>query len=116
GESGYKGELVILLTDKDYPPMYNAALVMQQQLQAAGINAQLKVVDWPTSVRLSQASNGDWNFFFSGWGTQPALGSLATMQLFADPNAVYRPKGGHGDPDLLAAWNEMNTLPDATQR
>jgi peptide/nickel transport system substrate-binding protein len=116
GESDYKGEPVILLTDKDYPPMYNSALVMQQQLQAVGINAQLKVVDWPTSVRLSQASDGSWNFFFSGWGTPPALGALATMQLFADPNAVYRPKGDQGDPELLAAWNAMNTLPDAKDR
>ncbi len=31
-QSGYKGEPVILLTDKDYAPMYNlSALVMQQQ-------------------------------------------------------------------------------------
>src|SRR6185437_13085371 len=52
-ESGYKGEPVILLTNKDYPPMYNSALVMQQELQAVGINAQMKVVDWPTSVQLS---------------------------------------------------------------
>ena len=50
-QSGYKGEPVVLLTDKDYPPMYNSALVMQQQLQAIGINAQMKVVDWPTSVQ-----------------------------------------------------------------
>ena len=50
-QSGYKGEPVILLTNKDYPAMYNSALVMQQQMQAIGINAQLKVVDWPTSVQ-----------------------------------------------------------------
>ena len=50
-QSGYKGEPVVLLTDKDYAPMYNSALVMQQELQAIGINAQLKVVDWPTSVQ-----------------------------------------------------------------
>ena len=50
-QSGYKGEPVVLLTDKDYPPMYNSALVMQQELQAIGINAELKVVDWPTSVQ-----------------------------------------------------------------
>ena len=43
-QSGYKGEPVVLLTDKDYPPMYNSALVMQQQLKAVGINAQMKVV------------------------------------------------------------------------
>ena len=50
-QSGYKGEPVVLLTNKDYPPMYNSALVMQQELQAIGINAQMKVVDWPTSVQ-----------------------------------------------------------------
>jgi peptide/nickel transport system substrate-binding protein len=115
-ESGYGGEPVVLLTNKDYPPMYNSALVMQQQLQAVGINAQMKVVDWPTSVQMSSVSDKSWNFFFTGWGTQPALGGLATMQFLADPNAVYRPKGDKGDPDLLAAWNDMNTLPDAKDR
>jgi peptide/nickel transport system substrate-binding protein len=115
-ESGYGGESVILLTNKDYPPMYNSALVMQQQLQAVGINAQMKVVDWPTSVQMSAVSDSSWNFFFTGWGTQPALGALATMQFLADPNASYRPKGGKGDPELLAAWNDMNTLPSAQDR
>jgi peptide/nickel transport system substrate-binding protein len=107
---------VILLTDKDYSPMYNSALVMQQELQAVGINAQMKVVDWPTSVQMAGISDTSWNFFFTGWGTQPALGALATMQFLADPNAAYRPKNDKGDPDLLAAWNDMNTLPDAKDR
>ena len=75
-QSGYKGEPVVLLTNKDYPPMYNSALVMQQQLQAVGINAQLKVVDWPTSVQMSLNADSGWNFFYTGWGTQPALGAL----------------------------------------
>lgn len=115
-QSDYKGEPVILLTNKDYPPMYNSALVMQQQLQAVGINAQMKVVDWPTSVQMSQKSDTGWNFFYTGWGTQPALGSLATMQFLADPNATYRPKDDKGDPELLAAWADMNTLPSAADR
>ena len=110
-QSGYKGEPVVLLTDKDYPPMYNSALVMQQELQAVGINAQLKVTDWPTSVQLSQHSDSGWNFFYTGWGTQPALGALATMQFFAPPNAVYRPAGGVDDPELVKLWNDMNRLP-----
>lgn len=115
-QSGYGGEPVILLTNKDYPPMYNSALVMQQQLQAVGINAQMKVVDWPTSVQMQSQPDTGWNFFFTGWGTQPALGALATMQFLADPNASYRPKNDKGDPELLAAWNDMNTLPDAKDR
>ncbi len=110
-EGGYKGEPVVLLTNKDYPSMYNSALVMQQQLQAVGINAQMKVVDWPTSVQMMQNSTEGWNFLFTGWGTQPALGALATMQFLVEPNATYKPKDGKDDPDMLAAWNDMNTLP-----
>jgi peptide/nickel transport system substrate-binding protein len=115
-ESGYKGEPVVLLTDKDYAPMYNSALVMQQELQSVGINAVLKVVDWPTSVQMSMKPDTGWNFFFTGWGTQPALGALATMQFLVNPGAVYMPKGGKDDPDMLAAWNDMNQLPTAAER
>ncbi len=115
-QSGYKGEPVVLLTDKDYPPMYNSALVMQQQMKAVGINAQLKVIDWPTSVQISQKQDTGWNFFFTGWGTQPALGALATMQFFAQPIPVYRPPAGHPDPEVLELWNAMNTSPTAAER
>jgi peptide/nickel transport system substrate-binding protein len=110
-QAGYQGEPVILLTNKDYPSMYNSALAVQQQLQAVGVNAQMKVLDWPTSVRMWQNSTEGWNFFFAGWGTQPALGPLATMQLLIQPNAAYKPKDGKDDPDLLAAWIGMNMLP-----
>ncbi len=110
-QSGYKGEQVVLLTDKDYPAMYNSSLVMQQQMQAVGINAQLKVVDWPTSAQMALKPDTGWNFFYTGWGTQPALGALATMQFFAMPGAVYMPKDNQGDPQAASLWTDMNTLP-----
>jgi peptide/nickel transport system substrate-binding protein len=115
-QSGYKGEPVILLTDKDYPAMYNSALVMQQEMQAIGINAQLKVVDWPTSVQMALKPDTGWNLFYTGWGTQPALGALATMQFFVQPGAVYMPKGGQDDPQLLEIWHDMNSLPTMVGR
>jgi peptide/nickel transport system substrate-binding protein len=115
-EAGYKGEPVVLLTDQDYAPMYNSALVMQQELQAVGINAQLKVTDWPTSVQMSLKADTGWNFFYTGWGTQPALGALDTMAFIAPPYSVYMPKGGVPDPDIAAAWTDMNTLPTAEGR
>jgi peptide/nickel transport system substrate-binding protein len=110
-EAGYKGEPVVLLTNKDYPAMYNSALVMAEQMKAIGINAQLKVVDWPTSVQMAQNTDQGWNFFFTGWGTQPSLGGLDTIQLLINPGAAYKPKGNVDDPDLLAAWREMNDSP-----
>ena len=115
-EAGYGGEPVILLTNKDFPPMYNAALVVQQQLQAVGINARMKVVDWRTSVRMAGTSGGDWHFFFTRWGLQPALGPLATMRLLTGPDAVQRPGPEARDADLLDAWNAMNTAPEQADR
>ena len=107
-EAGYKGQPIVLLTNKDYTSMYNAALVVQEQLKAVGVNAELKVVDWPTSIAMYQKPDTGWNIFFSGWGTQPALGALATMAFMAPPGAQYQPKDGKDDPDLLAAWRDMN--------
>jgi len=116
-ESGYRNEPIIILTNRDYPPMYNAALVMEQQLKAVGINASLRVVDWPTSIQMSQQLNSsEWHFFHSGWGTQPALGALATMQFLVSPNAAYRPRDDRDDPEVMAAWNDMNNLPDQAGR
>jgi peptide/nickel transport system substrate-binding protein len=33
-----------------------------------------------------------------------------------NPNAGYMPKDGKDDPDMLAAWNDMNNLPDPAGR
>ena len=51
----------------------------------------------------AETADTGWNFFFTGWGTQPALGALATMQFLVPPDAIYKPKDGKDDPDLLAA-------------
>ncbi len=115
-DAGYQGEPVVLVTDMDYPSMYNAALVVQQELQAVGVNAQMKVVDWPTSVQMTQNTTEGWNLYFTGWGTQPSLGALAAMQVFVEPNAVYKPKDGQDDPDVLAAWRDLTTLVTPEQR
>jgi len=115
-EAGYKGEPVVLLTNKDYGSMYNAALVVQEQFKSVGINADLRVVDWPTSVQMALRPDTGWNLAFTGWGTQPALGALATMSFFAPPVAVYMPKDGQGDPDLLAAWAAMNNSATKEER
>jgi len=116
-EAGYKGEPIILLTNKDYTSMYNAALVVAEQLKAIGMNVQLEVLDWPASLqRWDKASTG-WNLFFNGTGTQPALGPLATMKFFVPPtNIGYHPKDNVPDPELLAAYGDMTSQPKAEDR
>lgn len=115
-EAGYKNEPLILLTNKDYTSMYNAALVISEQLKAVGINARLDVVDWPTSIQRQERESTGWNFYFTGWGTQPALGALATMKFLAPPTSVYKPKDKVPDPDMAAAYDDMLNLPDEAGR
>jgi peptide/nickel transport system substrate-binding protein len=65
---------------------------------------------------MYQKPDTGWNLFFSGWGTQPALGALATMAFLAPPNAQYQPKDGKDDPEAVQAWNDMNNLPTKEER
>ena len=38
------------------------------------------------------------------------------MAFFAPPSALYMPKDGKDDPDLVGDWNDMNNLPTAEAR
>jgi peptide/nickel transport system substrate-binding protein len=106
-ESGYKGEKVVLLTNKDYPSLYNTALVMAQQLKSIGVNAELQVLDWPTALQKSMKGTPDWNYFFTGWITYVAVGGMQTLRPMAEPNAVYTPPDGKTDPAFMAAFEEV---------
>ena len=84
----------MLLTNKDYTCMYNASVVMAEEMKAAGINAQLKVVDWPAAVAMRRKPDSGWNYFYTGWGTEPSLGPIPTMQCLVPPDPVYAPPPG----------------------
>lgn len=47
-EAGYDGETIKIMTSRDYEFMYNAAVVLQQELEAIGMDVELDVYDWPT--------------------------------------------------------------------
>jgi len=116
GEAGYKNDPVVLLTNKDYASMYNAALVMAEQLKAIGVNAQLKVVDWPTSTQMAKQASEAWNYAFTGWGSETAVGALGIMQDLIPPSAQWMPKDPAGDPDINAAYLDMTQKLDPKDR
>ena len=87
--------------------MYNASVVMAEQL---------KVVDWPTAVAMRQKADSGWNYFYTGWGTEPSLGPIPTMQVLVPPNPVYCRSPGSTDRDLVADFKDMNMLPTAEGR
>ncbi|BBK35627.1 peptide ABC transporter substrate-binding protein [Allostella sp. ATCC 35155] len=49
-EAGYKGETIRIQTNKRYTGMYDNAVVVQAMLQAAGMKAELDVMEWATQL------------------------------------------------------------------
>lgn len=106
-EGGYKGEKLILLTNKDYSNMYTAALVMSEQLKAIGMNVELLVVDWPASVQKQQNTIDGWNFFFTGYGTNTSLGGIAALRFHGPPFNTYKPKDNKPDEEFVKHFNDI---------
>jgi len=106
-EGGYNNEPVVLLTTQQITTMYNTALVMQAQLQAAGINAQLQVYDWPTALATSEKETTGWNFFFTHWTGSAAQGGATTLRNLAAPANIYKPQDPAGDPAYNAAFQQV---------
>ncbi len=103
-EAGYNGEELVLLSNSDYTNMYNASLVMTEQLKDIGINAKLEVTDWPTS-RERRGDIEGWNLFFTGFGTGPSIGPRgAVKDLLPPTNLPNAPE----NPAVTDAWNRMH--------
>ena len=91
-ESGYKGEEMILLTNRDYFSIYNGSVVVAEQLKSVGINVKLVVVDWPAAIQTYEKSGAGWNVFFDAFGNNPRIGPISSVRKFADPLNAYKPK------------------------
>src|SRR6185436_18264312 len=88
-DSGYKGEPLVLMTNKDYQYMFKSAVVTSEQLKALGINVKLDVLDWPTMAAKALTSEG-WNLATSGFAIQPFVGPYSYLKLFWGPAHVGR--------------------------
>jgi len=49
-EAGYKGEPIVILTNKRYPQTFASSVLIQAMLQTVGINATLEVLEWGTQL------------------------------------------------------------------
>mgnify|MGYP001209311603 FL=1 len=73
-EAGYNGETVKIMTSRDYEFMYNAAVVLEQQLEAIGVNVELEVFDWATLLSNMVDENDydyDINMVWLGYKPEP---------------------------------------------
>lgn len=86
-EAGYNGEEVVLLTNRDYETHYNTAVIMQEQLEAVGMNVTMDVRDWPTAIEMAEEPS-NFDVFYSGFAFRP----MPIQQLFLNPEYIGWPE------------------------
>lgn len=104
-EAGYKGEPVVILASTASPMLESYPQIIAEQLKRAGINAKVEVNDHPTyTARYQKPEN--WNLTGSGAGIEPFLGVFGFEPYITGPkNFAHKPD----DPEMLAAWRQINT-------
>ncbi|KFC75130.1 ABC-type dipeptide transport system, periplasmic component precursor [Bosea sp. LC85] len=81
-EAGYKGEKISIVANKrPTVPSFPAAVVAQAMMQAAGINAEIEVLDWATQLDRYNKGNYQMQSFSYSARFDPALG----FEQFAGP-------------------------------
>jgi peptide/nickel transport system substrate-binding protein len=71
--AGYRGQPLVIQTNRHYPNMYDNAVMAQALLQAVGINARIEVLDWATQLSNYQAGKFQVSSFSFSPRFDPAL-------------------------------------------
>ena len=90
-QGNYAGEKIVLETNNNYAYMRDSSQVLAEQMKRAGMNVELKMVDWTTNAGDMARGTGNWNVTITGLCSGPLLGpqqwrlSLAYAQNPDDP-------------------------------
>lgn len=104
-EAGYNGEEFVILTDSTIPQHGKSAVVIAENLKAAGINAVINQVDWPTALNIRMQDEG-WNGWTLQMGIEPFLGPVGVIATLTSP---ARPHFVKPDPELDALYQELTS-------
>lgn len=103
-ELNYDGTPLVMMTTQAYPELYNATLVLQQQLEAIGVSVDLRVYDWGTMLTLIS----DTTAFDLYPMNYPASSAPVSVNYITKTNA----SGFTNDPTLNQYILDMNSYSD----
>ncbi len=109
-KAGYKNEKIIIETNSNYQWMRTTMLVVAEQLKRAGMNVDVKVVDWTTNAAHMQQGTGEWNLSTTLFGPDHILGPQQWRPM------IYAFPSIKGNDALDAAYGEFFAAPDLEKR
>lgn len=101
-EASYNGEEIVILASRDYEDHYNAAVVVQQQLERIGMKTKLDVYDWAT-VLQRRADEKAYDIFVTGFPTEP----IPAKYVFLDSANQW--PGWTNSPEIDQLLDQINT-------
>ncbi|MDB5873503.1 MAG: extracellular solute-binding protein family 5 [Ramlibacter sp.] len=96
-EAGYNGEKITIQANKRaVVPSFQVAVMAQAMMQAAGINAQIEVLEWAT--QLDRYNSGNYQM------------SSFTYSSRMDPSLIYEQFSGPKDKQPRKVWEDAQAL------
>ena len=110
-QANYGGQELVIITNSSYASMYNAAVVVTEQLRGIGLKVRMDVFDWATAIARRRDPDS-WNLWFTGQGTGPAVGPFTAMIDVVTPqlNQVVP------DPTIDALYADLLGRPSEPER
>lgn len=92
-EAGYKGEPISIVANKRAGAYYERALIAQSMLRKAGINTELKVLEWGTQLDMYKTGKYQMQSFSYSPRLDPALSfemisGTKARKVWQDPEAI----------------------------
>jgi len=78
-QSDYDGEAILILDPTDFPTIHPIAPVLEQQLEAIGMNAEILATDWASQISALNSGTG-WQIF-TNWNSSNLYHPLTTQPL-----------------------------------
>ena len=108
-QAGYTGQKIVVETNANYTYMRDGTLVLTEAMKQAGMNVDLKMVDWTTNVTDMSKGVGGWNVTTTGFCSGPLLGPQQWRLLLAFAQ-------NQDDPEIVDGYNKLFATTDVAKR
>lgn len=110
-ESGYKGEELVIWTDSQFKNHRDVAVTAAEQMKKFGVNATVKVTDWPSALAGTSKPAG-WNAWPLMFGIEPYEGPYNTASFWWGEKARIQV----ADPAIDSAYQRLTGSPVLADR